>query len=113
MTTSLMRGSGDAVKPMVIMVSSTVINIILDPLLIFGIGPFPEMGVAGAALGTVIAQAFGALLGLYFFLAGKTAYRIKLAHLRPDMSILKDIYRVGAPSVITQVMESFGFCPFQ
>ena len=109
---SLIRGSGDAVKPMVIMISSTVINIILDPLLIFGIGPFPEMGVAGAALGTVISQTFGALLGLYYFLAGKTAYHIKFAHLRPDMSILKDIYRIGAPSVISQLMESLVFLLF-
>ena len=109
---SLLRGSGDAVKPMIIMISSTLINIILDPFLIFGIGPFPELGVAGAALGTVIAQAFGALLGLYYLLAGKTAYHVKLAHLRPDMSILKDIYRIGAPMVVTQVMESLAFLIF-
>jgi putative MATE family efflux protein len=111
-TANLIRGSGDAVKPMVMMLSSTLINIVLDPLLIFGIGPFPEMGVAGAALGTVIAQAFGALLGLYYFLAGKTAYRIKPAHLRPDMTILRDIYRIGAPSAITMVIESFAFILF-
>ena len=111
-TASLLRGSGDAVKPMIIMISSTVINIILDPFLIFGIGPFPELGVAGAALGTVISQAFGAFLGLYYLLAGKTAYHVKLAHLRPDMSILKDIYRIGAPMVVTQVMESLAFLIF-
>lgn len=109
---SLLRGSGDAVKPMIIMISSTLINIILDPLLIFGIGPFPEMGVRGAALGTVIAQAFGALLGLYYLLAGKTAYHIKLAHLRPNISILRDVYRVGAPSAVSQVMESLVFTLF-
>jgi putative MATE family efflux protein len=111
-TASLIRGSGDAVKPMIIMISSTVMNIVLDPLLIFGIGPFPEMGVAGAALGTVIAQTLGALLGVYYFLAGKTAYHIKLAHLRPDFSILKDIYRVGAPTMISQLMESLVFLLF-
>jgi putative MATE family efflux protein len=111
-TASLIRGSGDAVKPMIIMISSTVLNIVLDPLLIFGIGPLPEMGVSGAALGTVIAQTFGASLGLYYFLAGKTAYRIKFAHLRPDMSILKDIYRVGAPTMISQLMESLVFLLF-
>jgi putative MATE family efflux protein len=111
-TTSLMRGSGEAVKPMIIMVSSTIINIILDPLLIFGIGPFPEMGVSGAALGTVVAQVFGALLGLYYLLAGKTAYHIRLADLRPDISILKDIYRVGLPTIVTQMMESLAFLLF-
>ncbi len=109
---SLMRGSGDTVKPMIIMISSTLINVVLDPLLIFGIGPFPELGVSGAALGTVISQAFGALLGLYFILAGKTAYHVKLAHLLPNWSIIKDIYRVGAPSVVTQLVESLAFMIF-
>ena len=111
-TSSLIRGSGDAVKPMIMMISSTVMNIVLDPLLIFGIGPFPEMGVAGAALGTVISQTFGALLGLYYFLAGRTAYRIKLAHLKPNTSILKDIYRVGTPTMLSQILESVAFLLF-
>jgi len=106
---SLIRGSGDAVKPMVIMVLGTVINIILDPLMILGIGPFPEMGVPGAAWATVIAQSCGALLGLYYFFAHKTSFRIKIAHLRPDWSIIKDIYRVGAPTAVFQVMESLVF----
>jgi putative MATE family efflux protein len=109
---NLLRGSGDAIKPMIIMITSTVINIILDPLLILGIGPFPELGVSGAALATVIAQAFGASLGLYFLLAGKTAYHVKLAHLRPKLSILEDIYRVGLPMVVTQIAESFSFLLF-
>ena len=111
-TASLLRGSGDAIKPMIVMVSATVANIVLDPLLIFGIGPFPEMGVAGAALGTVISQTLGAILGLYYLLAGKTAYRIRLTHLRPDTSILKDIYRVGTPTMLAQLAESMIFLLF-
>ncbi len=111
-TSSLIRGSGDAVKPMIINISSTLINVVLDPFLIFGIGPFPEMGVAGAALGTVIAQTSGALLGLYYFLAGKTAYRFKFTHLKPDFVILKDIYRVGVPTMVSQILESVAFLLF-
>jgi putative MATE family efflux protein len=111
-TSSLIRGSGDAVKPMVIMISGSIINLILDPLMILGIGPFPQMDVRGAAWATVIAQCCGALLGLYYFFAHKTAFRIKVAHLRPDMSILRDIYRVGAPSVILQITESLAFMLF-
>ncbi len=106
---SLMRGSGDAVKPMSIMVSSTLINIVLDPFLIFGIGPFPEMGVAGAALGTVIAQVFGAALGLFFIITGRTAFHIKVSHILPSMRIIGDIYQVGAPSAVLQITESFAF----
>lgn len=109
---SLIRGSGDAVKPMIIMISGTIINIILDPFMILGIGPFPQMDVRGAAWATVIAQSCGALLGLYYFFAQKTAFRIKASYLRPDMSILRDIYRVGAPSTILQITESLAFMLF-
>jgi len=109
---SLIRGSGDAVKPMIMMITGAVINIILDPMMILGLGPFPEMGVRGAALATIIAQSFGAALGLYFLLARKTAYRLRLSHLKPNMSILRNIYRVGAPSTILQITESLSFILF-
>ena len=106
---SLIRGSGDAVKPMIIMITGTVVNIILDPFLIFGIGPFPEMGVSGAAWGTFIAQACAAGLGLFYFFTRKTAFHIKVAHVLPNWQIIKDIYRVGAPTAIFQFAESIVF----
>lgn len=109
LVTSLMRGSGDTVKPMVIMITATVINIVLDPFMIQGIGPFPKMEVAGAAWATVIAQAFGALMGLFFLVTNRTAFKIKLSHLLPDWHIIREIYHVGAPSSILQVTESFAF----
>ena len=109
---NLLRGSGDAVRPMVFMITASVVNIILDPFLIFGIGPFPEMGVRGAALATVIAQLLGAGLIFFYIVARKSAYQVKLAHLRPSLSILRDIYRVGFPSMIMQVMESVVFALF-
>lgn len=112
LASSLIRGSGDAVKPMIIMITAGVVNIILDPFMILGIGPFPEMGVRGAALATVIAQSVGAVIALYFLLARRTTYRINIASLKPDFSILKDIYRVGAPSTILHVTESLGFILF-
>ncbi|MFA5308170.1 MAG: MATE family efflux transporter [Dehalococcoidales bacterium] len=106
---SLYRGSGDAMKPMVIMIFATVVNIVLDPLMILGLGPFPEMGVRGAAWATFIAQACGALLGLGFLFAGKTAFRIKFAHMLPDWPIIREIYRVGAPTAVFQITESLVF----
>ncbi len=106
---SLIRGSGDAIKPMIIMVSGTIINIILDPLMIFGIGPFPEMGVRGAAWATFIAQCFAAGLGLFYFFAHKTAFHFKASHIRPNWSIIKEIYRVGAPTAVFQILESLVF----
>jgi len=56
-----LRASGDFIAPMRIMIASVILNAALDPFLIFGIGPFPEMGIAGAAVGTVIAQALSVL----------------------------------------------------
>jgi putative MATE family efflux protein len=109
---NLIRGSGDAVKSMMIMVTGCVLNLILDPLMILGLGPFPKMGVSGAALATVIAQAGGAVLALYYLLANKTAFRIKLNHLKPDLSVLKDIYRVGASAAVLQITESLCFILF-
>jgi putative MATE family efflux protein len=112
MASSLIRGSGDAVKPMIILITASVVNIILDPLMILGLGPFPEMGVRGAALATIIAQSCGASIALYFLLGRRTAYRIGLPVLKPKLSIIKDIYRVGAPSTILQVTESLCFILF-
>jgi len=109
---SLLRGSGDAIRPMAFMITATVINIILDPFLIFGIGPFPEMGVRGAALATVIAQLIGAGLTFYYIVARKSAYRIGLHNLRPNLPIIRDIYRVGFPSMVLQIMESVVFALF-
>ena len=109
---SLLRGSGDAVRPMVFMITATIINIILDPFLIFDIGPFPEMGVRGAALATVIAQLIGAGLTFYYIVARKSAYRIGLHNLRPNLPIIRDIYRVGFPSMVLETMESVVFALF-
>ncbi len=109
---NLLRGSGDAVRPMVFMITATVVNIILDPFLIFGLGPFPEMGVRGAALATVIAQLLGAGLSFYYIVARKSVYRIKFLYLRPSLPIIRDIYRVGFPSMILEIMESVSFAVF-
>ena len=106
---NLLRGSGDALRPMIFMIAGTVTNIILDPLLIFGLGPFPEMGVSGAALATVVSQLFSAGLCFYYIVIHGSIYRVKLAYLRPNLSILRDIYRVGFPSMIMQVTESVVF----
>jgi putative MATE family efflux protein len=108
----LIRGSGDTVKPTLIMITASVINIILDPFLILGIAPFPEMGIKGAALATVIAQCSGMAIGLYFILAKRTAFRISGGSLVPRWNILKRIFHVGAPASIQQLTESLAFILF-
>jgi putative MATE family efflux protein len=108
-SSELLRGSGDAVRPMIFMVTAGVINIVLDPFLIFGWWIFPQMGVSGAALATVIAQGVGAGLAFVYIIARKSTYRIHIPYLKPDISIIKDIYKVGLPSMLTEVSESICF----
>lgn len=109
---SLIRGSGDTIKPTIIMISSSILNIVLDPFLILGIGPFPEMGIKGAAIATVIAQGAGMLIGLYYLLGNRTAFRFNMECVIPQWHILKRIYHVGAPASIQLLSESFAFVLF-
>ena len=112
MTRNIFLASGDAVKPMIFTIVGTVINIILDPFLIFGWGPFPEMGVGGAALATVIASLVGAGLSFYYIIGYKSVYRLKPRHFRLRLPIVRDIYRVGLPSILMEVTESVIFALF-
>ncbi|MDD3604985.1 MAG: MATE family efflux transporter, partial [Kiritimatiellae bacterium] len=92
-----LQGAGDAVTPMCIMAVSNVVNIILDPLLIFGPGPFPCLGIRGAASATVISQAAAAGLSLYILFTGKTHLRIHLKQWIPRAELSWRILRIGLP----------------
>lgn len=106
MSNNLLRGSGDAITPMYITIGSAVANAILDPFLIFGIGPFPQMGVAGAALGTLITQFLGAIAYLIYMSRSRSAYRVRRQYLLPSFHVIYDIYRVGGPAMIMQLTAS-------
>ncbi|WP_240921661.1 MATE family efflux transporter [Thermococcus sp. 21S9] len=106
---ALMRASGDTKTPMKITLLTVSLNIVLDPILIFGLGPFPRLGVAGAALATVIANATGAVIGFYLMFSGKVALKLGLSSLKPDFEFYKRLFRVGLPSSIGQSANSFGF----
>lgn len=109
---NVFQASGDAIKPMIFIILSQVINVVLDPFLIFGWGPFPEMGIAGAALATAIAAGFGSLLAVWYILSGRTAYRIRVRHCIPHFRTIGAIYRVGLPSMFMEMTESVGFALF-
>ncbi len=93
--TSALRGVGDAVTPMKVLALSTFLNIILDPLLIFGLWVFPKMGVAGSALATVIARGIGMLLLINIFLKGHSYFHIKLKDLNLDIGTMWRIVKIG------------------
>ena len=88
-TRNIFQASGDVVKPMIFTIVGAVANAVLDPFLIFGWGPFPLMEVGGAGLATTISGGLGAALSLYYLMAHKSVYRLKLHHLKPDLSIIR------------------------
>jgi len=106
MTRNVFHASGDVISPMIFILVGSVINAVLDPFLIFGWGPFPEMGVAGAGLATTIGGGVTAALSAYHLVGGRSVYRLKLHHLKPDLSIIVQIYRVGLPSVLMDLVEA-------
>ncbi len=103
----LLQATGNTVYTLFTQGIGAVINIIFDPLLIFGIGPFPEMGVAGAAVATVLGQMVGAALGIFFHLRVNKELHVTPADLKPDGYVIGRIYAVGVPSIIMGSIGSF------
>ena len=106
MTRNIFQAAGDAMKPMIFTVVGSVVNAALDPFLIFGWGPFPEMGIGGAGLATTISGAVACTLSCYFLLRRQSLYRVRPRHLRPDFTIIAQIYRVGLPSMLMDLTEA-------
>ena len=97
---SLMRGYGDTVTPMLVMFGTVVVNIALDPFLIFGWGPFPELGIQGAAIATVFSRSLALLVGLYILFDGSRGVTIHASDLAPDFRYLRRLLRVGVPASV-------------
>jgi len=95
---SIFRAGGDAVTPMVVLIFSTLINIILDPLLIFGLWHFPELGVAGSAYATLIGRGIGAIVLLYLCWSGRAPISLRNVQYRVDFIEMLDILRLGVYS---------------
>ena len=94
------RSSGDTRTPFILLGGSVLLNVVLDPLLILGIGPFPELGVYGAALATVLTRALACIVGLGLL--------VRRGMILPDWSgrTARTIARVGAPTMLTGVLFS-------
>jgi putative MATE family efflux protein len=92
---AIFRGAGDAAIAMRLLWVSNIINLILDPCLIFGIGPFPKLGVTGAALATLTGRSIGVLYQFYRLLRGSERIRILTSHLRVNPAVLLRLLRVS------------------
>ena len=102
----LLQSTGLTKLSMWTQMAGAVTNIILDPFFIFGWCGLPAMGTAGAAVATVIGQAFGAALGFVLHSKHNRELPIAFSDLKPDMRIIGNVYRIGFPSIIMMVIGS-------
>lgn len=102
----LLQASGRTIYTLYTQGTGAIINIILDPVFIFGWGPIPAMGIAGAAVATVIGQCVGAVMAVIFNLKCNPDIKFSLAMLKPNLEIIRKILIVGIPSIIMMAIGS-------
>ena len=102
----LLQSTGRTFYTMITQSVGAVINIIMDPVLIFGLGPFPRMEVAGAAAATVLGQIVAALLAIVFNAACNHDIQLSLKRFRPSRWIIRQIYAVGVPTIVLNSISS-------
>lgn len=103
----IIQGTGNMLAPMGFQIAGVLLNFVLDPLLIFGIGPFPEMGIEGAAVSTVLGYTLSMLLAFYVLIFTKQKVRIRIKGFRLDPHVFIEIFRIGMPSFIMNALGAF------
>lgn len=106
MSNHLLRSEGRPVLSMYVVLIASVTSAILDPLLIFGIGPFPRLGIKGAALAAVTAQFIACIFSIYFMQLKSSKYELRWKYFIPDFAIIKSIYSTGLPSIVINIVVS-------
>ena len=96
----ILQATGNMIYPMVFQIIGAVTNVILDPILIFGLLGFPKMGIFGAAVATVVAQIFSMIYSFYVLINKDHEINVKFKNFKFNGKIVKEIYAVGLPSVI-------------
>ena len=105
---ALMRSVGDTKRPLYLIAAGVIINLLLDPLLIFGWGPVPALGVSGAAWATLVAQACMALAGLRMLFSARFGLQLQLRELLPQWGLIGRVARLGLPASLEQSMQALG-----
>ncbi|WP_417609763.1 MATE family efflux transporter [Owenweeksia hongkongensis] len=105
---SLMRGIGEVFMPMYIVLATVLLNLVLDPLFIFGYGPIEGQGVAGAAVASIITQGLSAVAGLWILFRGSYGIRIEFSQMKPDFKWIKKLFQLGIPSSLDQSSRAAG-----
>jgi putative MATE family efflux protein len=103
--TNLLRSERNLVVPTAMMVLGGVVNAVMDPLLMFGLGPFPRLGLKGAGYATVLGFVASSLLGAWF-MAGRSRLSIRPARLRWDGGAAREIVRIALPTILSYVVNN-------
>lgn len=102
----IFRGAGDASLAMASLWVANIINIILDPLFIFGIGPFPELGVMGAAVATSIGRGLGVVFQLVILFRGWGIIKVLARHWKPNWELIKKMVKIGSSGTMQFLISS-------
>lgn len=103
---NIIQSTGQMVLSMIVTITGALVNLILDPILIFGLVGAPKLGIAGAAIATVIGQAASASVALFICLKKISSIHIKLLGFNVDRKTISDIYNVGLPSMVMMSINS-------
>ncbi len=105
---SLMRGIGNVVIPTYVVLSTVILNLFLDPLFIYGWGPIPAMGVAGAAMASILTQGLSALMGILILLNGNFGIQLHWKDFIFNAQWFKELIRIGIPSSLEMSTRALG-----
>lgn len=103
----IIQGTGNMIAPMWFQIAGVVFNLVFDPILIFGFGPFPKMGIKGAALSTVLGYTLSMILAFYVLIFTKQKVKIKKNNFSLCYSYFRDIITLGLPSFIMNALGAF------
>jgi len=103
---AVFRSSGDAAVSMRVLIFANLINIILDPLLIFGIGPFPELGLMGAAIATTTGRSLAVCYQFYILFRGKKRIRLEFHHLKIKLKVLFQLFRLSTGGILQNIIAT-------
>lgn len=106
---AILRGIGDTMIPLIFIILSTVMNALLDPLLIAGIGPLPRLGLNGAAAASILSSTTAVVLGMLYMLRKYAKQPLHPRRFILEKSIVTDMLRIGLPSFVQQMLISLGY----